>query len=417
MKNKIYCILGEYKNNKVKIIILSKKSYDIKLYINKNSTKERSIYINIVKYKVNGIILEDIKEGNKYNIFFINNDNNEVIDKLEINLEENPFNNVKIVNCDSNFGIETNTWDLIDKKFGVIFHIGDFLYNDVIFRKHYNNIIKNDIDYEKLKQTIYEELYDNYIECIGRKLYYLKNNFNYIMTDDHETVDNNYYYKNKENKIFIKIYKLFKKVEINIFNNLRFGNNKIEFINDCVNRTVYVMNYENIILSKDIINKNNIYDKIRNYDNIIFLERKCFSSYRPALLSSIIFQEKEVNRNNDDLYKLFDKLYHSKKNINIYVISGDYHIISNMDIYKSNNKICSVKNVGAINTCVDILSSNLFIDSKKYFSKNEEIRYRNGFIYINYKNDNINLKNVMNSKTNIFFNIFNYIITGIKFFF
>ena len=57
MKNKIYCILGEYKNNKIKIIILSKKSYDIKLDINKNSTKERSIYINIVKYKANEIIL------------------------------------------------------------------------------------------------------------------------------------------------------------------------------------------------------------------------------------------------------------------------------------------------------------------------------------------------------------------------
>ncbi len=90
-----------------------------------------------------------------------------------------------------------------------------------------------------------------------------------------------------------------------------------------------------------------------------------------------------------------------------------------MDIYnkKFNYKICSVKNVGAINTCVDILSSNLFIDSKKYYSKNEEIRYKNGFIYINYKNDNINLINVMNSKTNIFFNIFNNIITGIKFVF
>ena len=103
----------------------------------------------------------------------------------------------------------------------------------MIFRKHYDNIIKNNIDYNKsIKQTIYEELYDNYIECIDRKQYYLKNNFNYIMTDDHETVDNNYYDKNKNISIFLKIYKLFKKVEINIFNNLRFGNNKIEFLND-----------------------------------------------------------------------------------------------------------------------------------------------------------------------------------------
>jgi hypothetical protein len=413
MKNKIYCILGEYKNSKVKIIILSKKSYYIKLYINKNHIKN----FIIEKYESNVIVLENIKEGVNYEIELINIKTNKTIENICINLEENPFNNVKIVNCDSNFGLETNTWNIINNKFGVIFHLGDFLYNDLIFKKHYYYIIKNNIDYKSMKQTIYEDLYDNYIECISRKSYYLKNNFNYIMTDDHEIVDNSFYDKNKDNIIFKKIYKLFKKVEINIFNNLRFENKEIDFINDNTNKTVYIMNYENMILSNNIINKYNIYDKTRNYDNIFFLERKCFSSSKPALLSSILFQEKEINRNNDDLYSLFDKLYYSKKNININVISGDYHIISNIDIHKSGNKICSVKNVGAINTCVDIFTNDLFIDSKKYYSKNEEIKYRNGFIYINYKKDNINLENVMNSKTNMVFNVINNIITGIKFVF
>jgi len=410
MNNKISFILGEYKNNSVKIIILSKKSYDARLDINTNHIKN----IIIKKYESNVLVLENIKESISHHIKFINNKNNKIIENISINLKENPFNNVKIVNCDSNFGLETNTWKLINNKFGVIFHIGDFLYNDLIFRKHYDNIIKNNIDYSFIKQTIYENLYDNYIECISRKSNYLKNNFNYIMTDDHETIDNNYYDKNKNNKIFIKMYKLFKKVEIKIFNNLRFENKEIDFINDDTNKTVYVMNYENIYFNINTINKYNIYDKIRNYDNIIFLERKCFSSSRPTLISNIIFQEKEINRNNDNLYSLFNKLYHIKKDSNIYVISGDYHIISNMDIYKSNKKICSVKNVGAINTCVDIFSNNLFLDSKYYDSKNEEIKYRNGFIYIKYKNDNINLKNVMNSKTNMFFNVINNIITGIK---
>ncbi len=50
MTNKIYCILGEYKNNKVKIIILSKKSYDIN--------------INIEKNQINELILENIKKSN-----------------------------------------------------------------------------------------------------------------------------------------------------------------------------------------------------------------------------------------------------------------------------------------------------------------------------------------------------------------
>ena len=412
MKNKISCIIGEYKNNKVKIIILSKKSYDIKLDINANISKER--FINIEKYKVNNLVIENIKDRNIYDIKFINNKTNKIIKKISINLEENPFNRVKIVNCDSNFGLETNTWKLINNKFGVIFHIGDFLYNDLIFRKHYENIIKNNIDYDSIKESIYKDIYDNYIECIDRKQYYLQNNFNYIMTDDHETIDNVYYDDNKNNKDFIKIYNLFKKVEINIFNNLRFRNIEIDFINDYTNKTVYVMNYKSKWLNNDIINKYNIYDNIKNYKNIFFLERKCFSSSKPTLLSSIIFTEKEINRDNDDFYKLLNKLYYNK---NINIISGDNHIISNLDIYnkKFDYKICSVKNVGAINTCVDILGANLFIDSKYYYSKNEEIINRNGFIYINYKNDKINIKNVINSKTNIIFNVINNIITAIKF--
>ena len=409
MKNKIYCILGEYKNSRVKIIILSKKSYDIKLDINKNSTKERSMYINIQKYKANEIILENIKEGYKYNIFFINNDDTEVIDKLEINLEKNPFNNVKIVNCDSNFGIETNTWSLINKNFGVVFHIGDFLYNDSIFRKYFNHYIKtNNIEYEKM----YKELYDNYIVCITRKLYYLKNNFNYVMTDDHETVDDAYYEKNKDNKIFMKIYKMFKEVEIKILQKLRFEIKPLEFVYDDTNKTIYILNHENIIINNDIIKKYNIYENIKNYKNIFFLERKCFTSSSPSLISNLIFQEKELIINNDNLYKILEKLH----NKNIYILSGDYHIISSMDIYnKSNNKICSVKNIGAINTCVDIFKTDIFLTSNVYTNEHKEIVNRNGFININYKNNKLIFTNLINNKTNIIFNIINNIITGIKF--
>jgi hypothetical protein len=412
MKNKISCILGEYMNNTVKIIILSKETYVVNLNVNKNYIKN----FIIKKYESNILVLENINEGFNYYILFINNKNNKPIEKININLEKNPFNNVKIVNCDSNLGFETNTWKLINNKFGIIFHLGDFLYNDLVFRKYYKYLIKNNIDYKSIKQSIYEELYDNYIECITRKQNYLKNNFNYIMTDDHEIVDNNYYDKNKNNKIFRKIYKLFKEVKIKILHNTRFVNNKIDFVKDDTNKTVYVLNYDNIYLNSDTINKYNIYNNIKQYKNIFFLERKCFSSSKPTLLSSIIFQEKEINNNNNYLYELFDSLYHNKKDVIINVISGDYHIISNMDIYnkKFNNKICSIKNVGAINTCVDIFSSNLFLDSKNYVSKNEDIKYRNGFIYINYKKDEIIIKSVMNTRTNLIYNIINNIITGIK---
>ena len=52
MKNKISCILGEYKKNKVKIIILSKKSYDIKMNINKKMNTLKILMIKIIMSKI-----------------------------------------------------------------------------------------------------------------------------------------------------------------------------------------------------------------------------------------------------------------------------------------------------------------------------------------------------------------------------
>ena len=127
----IYTIIGEYKNNNVKINILSKKNYKIILIIYKNKDIQNTMNIYLKSYTVNQILIENIELGYKYKLIF--NKNNKKIDELEINLLENPFDNVKVVNCDSNIGLETNTWNKINKKFGVIFHIGDFIYNDIIY--------------------------------------------------------------------------------------------------------------------------------------------------------------------------------------------------------------------------------------------------------------------------------------------
>ena len=87
-----------------------------------------------------------------------------------------------------------------------------------------------------------------------------------------------------------------------------------------------------------------------------------------------------------------------------------------MDIYnKLNNKICSVKNIGAINTCVDIFKTKLFLTSNIYTNKNEEIINKNGFINISYKNNKLILQENINKETNLIFNIINNIFTAIKF--
>ena len=281
----IYTIIGEYKNNNVKINILTKKNYNIILTIYKNKDIQNTMNIYLKSYTVNQILIKNIELGYKYKLIF--NENNKKIDELEINLLENPFDNVKVVNCDSNIGLETNTWNEINKKFGVILHIGDFIYNDIIFYINYYKSLKTQkID----KDVIYKEIYDNYIECIIRKLYYLKNNFNYVMTDDHETVDNTFYDQNKNNITFIKIFKILKKLEIEILHTLQFNKEIFDYIEDSKNNTIYIMNNNNLLMDDKIIKKYEIYEKIKEYKNIFFLERKGFTSVKTSFLTKIIYQ-------------------------------------------------------------------------------------------------------------------------------
>lgn len=307
----IYTILGEYKNKNVRINILSKINYNINLEIYKNNKIHYNNNFNIKSYIINNVVIENIELGYKYKLIF--NENNKVIDELEINLLENPFDNVKVVNCDSNIGLETNTWNQMNKKFGVIFHIGDFIYNDIIFYINYYKSLKT----QKIDEdVIYKELYDNYIECIIRKLYYLKNNFNYVMTDDHETIDNTFYDQNKNNIIFIKIFKIFKNLEIEILHNLQFHKKIFDYIIDSKNNTIYIMNNNNLLMDDKIIKKYEIYEKIKEYKNIFFLEKKGFTSTKTSFLTKLIYQEKEKIINNDNFFNMINKL--NKKKIFMY---------------------------------------------------------------------------------------------------
>jgi hypothetical protein len=102
-------------------------------------------------------------------------------------------------------------------------------------------------------------------------------------------------------------------------------------------------------------------------------------------------------------------------NKNIYVLSGDIHLIASLDVYKDDNKICAIKCIGSINSCVIIGYVNLFLSSSNYHLKNKEIIKKNGFININYKNNNLIIKEIINDKTNIIFNTINTVYSGLKF--
>jgi hypothetical protein len=232
------------------------------------------------------------------------------------------------------------------------------------------------------------------------------------MTDDHETVDNTFYDQNKDNITFMKIFKIFKKLEIEILHTLQFNKEIFDYIEDSKNNTIYIMNNNNLLMDDKIIKKYEIYKKIKEYKNIIFLERKVFISKKTSLLIQIIYQEKDKLINNDNFYNMINKL---NKNKNIYILSGDEHYIASFDIYKDKNKICNIKNIGAINTCVYIQYVNLFLTTTKYYSENKEIIKKNGFININYKNNKLIIKEIINPKTNIIFNTINTVYSGLKF--
>ena len=188
----IQVILGEYLDSKVKLIILSNKNYsNVNLYNNGKVIKN----ITIKAYHINNYELEDIHMDNYY--LFELEYLDKIFDTFVINLKLNPFDNVLIINCDSGYGLETGTWDLIDNTSNkYVFHLGDQIYNDKIFQKYFNILkIKKIKDITiKDKQLIWKGTYDYFLEQFTRnnKTNVLKNNFNIMIPDDHEVIDNSF---------------------------------------------------------------------------------------------------------------------------------------------------------------------------------------------------------------------------------
>ena len=158
-------IFGEYNIDKNRIIIcvLTLKTYSNSTIeiTNRTDNKSYEIKLNIIKYSNNKVILNSIKLGSIYDIE-IKDDNSNILSKSKLNLMTNPFDNVYIVNCDSTWGFETNTWNKLENmskdQTNVIFHIGDQVYNDFIFfdtffRVKYNDAIIDDTYIHKKKTS------------------------------------------------------------------------------------------------------------------------------------------------------------------------------------------------------------------------------------------------------------------------
>lgn len=405
-------ILGQYLNDKVVYLILSSKSYsNVSVKIN-GSTYEK---INIKAYKVNKYYLSDIKIGSRYVIDFKKGD--KILDSIQINLKSNPFDNVLVVNCDSCYGYETGTWNLIENnQTRIIFHLGDQLYNDHMFHNSYN-MYKLDITKEEEK-IIYRRCYYHYLQHFSRnnKSNVLKNNFNLMIPDDHEIVDNSIEIMfNMYNFEIIK--KLLEELCEEIELGLKQNSADILFIPDDKNSTVYILNYLDKF-DESIYLKYNYLDWVKKYNNIIFLNRKCISSVKNSKLNQIVFKTEEYELYDID-YLLKIKLKPGYSNKEIYVLCGDYHMKNTLEYTYKGKKLLTIKNVGAINTVIDIFKVDFILKTALPEIKLKESTIKqNGFIDISYKtvkkNNKIEVKDIINKK-NILYHLANSIVSAKEF--
>jgi hypothetical protein len=414
----IQIILGEYHKNKVKLIILSDKDYlNVKLY----SNGKIILKIDIHSYAVNILELDNIESNNYY--YFELEYLDKILDTFKINLKSNPnpFDNVLVVNCDSAYGYETGTWDSIEEsnESRYVFHLGDQIYNDMIFQKHYN-ILKNkkveNINPDD-KKKILIDCYNYFLEQFTRnnKTNILKNNFNIMIPDDHEVVDNSFVNRIKKDRLEIYwiIYEVINNLSNKIELGLRYGSNDLNYIEDPINSSLYIVNYS-LDFSNDFFSKYDLENKIAQYKNIIFLQRKICNSIKNKIITQMIYLS--------DKFEMLDidwilNICKDKDNAgkNFYILCGDDHIKTTTSYYSNKQEILTVKGVGPINSVVDLLNYSTILNTKiKGIEMKSEKILENGYVKIFYKNDKINVKDVINKKS-YFFHIKNSILSGAKF--
>lgn len=410
----IQIILGEYHKNKVKLIILSDKDYlNVDLY----SNGKIILKIDIQSHQVNLYELDEIELGNYY--YFELEYLDKIIDSFKINLKSNPFDNVLVVNCDSAYGYETGTWDSIEESNSsrYVFHLGDQIYNDMIFQKNYNILKKKKVSNINTddKQKIFTDCYNYFLEQFTRnnKTNILKNNFNIMIPDDHEVIDNSFVNRIKKDRLVV--YDIIYEVIFNLSNQielgLKYNQDELNYIEDPINSTLYIVNYS-LDFSNDFFSKYGYSNKIAEYKNIIFLQRKICNSIKNKMITQMIYLSNKFEMLDIDWIL---NLCKNESGKNFYILCGDDHIKTTTSYYSNKDIILSVRGVGPINSVVDLLNYETILNTKiKGIEMKSDKILENGYIKIFYKNDKINIEDVINRKS-YFFHVKNSILSGAKF--
>lgn len=400
-------ILGDFdlESKKMIIIILSKKNYkNFNIIINNSNYKT----IQIKKYKIIRICLK-LHDFDVSNINIVFKDNLNIIDKISnLNLTS-AMNNVEVLGCDSTYGLEKNLWDkLSDIESHFLIHCGDQIYNDNLFKKYYR---KENLNKREL-QNLELELFDNYYSQFNRYKNVLKNNFNLMIPDDHEVVDNSFESAHKDEEKFIQIKKIFVEYYTKIQLNLRLNNNDIYYKKDNSNGTIYALNYLNEI-DNNLLLKYDFDSNIQNYSNVVIISRKSLLSYKINKLNQLVYSEKPFVLNNIDF--LLSKFIANDKNL--IILCGDDHAYKESKIMLNDRHICKIITCGAINTVPEIIKDEIILstDISNLSIENKYYELANSFVKISYTDNKLKLKKIIKKTDNLLLKIYDNIKSVIKF--
>ena len=349
-------ILGYYdkKNDSLSIVIISMVDKIIKI----NDNEIQLLKNDVVSTKIN-------LNNNKF--LFIDNN------KIKLDIDDDVEKRIKIFNCDCHFVPETSIWNKIDySKPFYSFHLGDQIYNDLIFFKHcriYNSIDKINENIDKIKTDIF----NNYIVAYKRKALVLQQSFNIFLGDDHDIMDDNMI-KNLDPLIsgnLRQIYReIFEKIKTGLYTkDLITLDNKSILLFDNIDTYNY---YDFSKKLNKLINDNK--DQIE--ETLYIMSPRVLLNFNDTFIDKYLYENLPNNNDYDELYNTIFSL-----NSDVKIFCGDQHYISKYNIIKGEKK-CELFIIGPMNSVLNQQFCNYILLDNNFQLENEYQYLQHGYVSI-----------------------------------
>ncbi len=261
-------------------------------------------------------------------------------------------------------------------------------------------------------ELLYKDIFDAYYTQFSRYKRILKNNLNLMIPDDHEVVDNTYNDKYADDKTFLKVKKVFVDFYTKIQLGLKLTDEKIYYLENKKNSTIYILNYEEIY-DKKILSEHDFDFKIKPYKNIVLISRKSLLSSKISLPNRLVYSMNKYEMNQIDF--LLEKAI--KTNKKIFILCGDDHAYKKSIIKNSDGKtLCTIITCGPINTVPELFKNEIILNTKlpNLSIENKHYLLANSFVQIKSSDKKINIKKIIH-KSDPITTIFDNVITAIQF--